>query len=49
MAKNDNNNNENSSKSEHREVLVNAQYVKDLSFESPNAPKILTQTKKFHG
>ena len=26
-----------------RQLVVHAQYIKDLSFENPNAPKVLTE------
>lgn len=39
-------NNQPSNTNETRHVAVNAQYIKDLSFESPGAPASLTNIKK---
>ena len=28
-----------------RQIVVNAQYIKDLSFENPNAPRVLIEAQ----
>ncbi len=40
------NNDLNNQQNQNRQIVINAQYIKDLSFESPNAPFSLTSNKE---